>query len=201
MVDITTTTTGIPDIRSWSIPASAEESGIPRGEVVFAGVQTVPAKLAADINRWLLVMVLPRNWVYRLVELQVVGLMEDGEPMQEGQPAMFGQIISDAVNELDWFFTLLNIGQWGAVNQDAFPKDFAGQANDIWAQFVPAFQAVDGYTIDSSAGTGQVSVAWMDKSGDASAAWDAHFRFRFLMYDVRQVNFWPMHAPQPIIAS
>lgn len=195
MVDITTTTNAVPQITSWSIPESAEESAIPRGEVVFAGVQTIPSKLAADDNVWRLNMLLPRNWVYRLVEAQIFGFSDDdGEPFQEGQPLILGTVRSDAVGSLDWFFTLRAALGIGISN-------FDGVTNNVWNQWVLELQNIDGALIDAGGGNGQVFTNWLDKSTDSTITWEAHFRFRMLMYDIRQVNFWPMHAPTPIISA
>lgn len=182
-----------PIMRMWDIPSGADDSLVPRGEVVFAGNQTLIAKVAIDETLWTMPMVLPRNFVYRVVDARVMATANDSGTMTDFGAAMRISVSHGDVLIPDWFFVLERI-------QAEFP--FTISAGTNWSEFFEpgANQKVDA-PINANRADATLLLEWVDISADITAQVIVWFHFRALIYDVTQARKWPMHTPVPIIGS
>lgn len=195
MTDLLVTSDPKPRIDFWSIPSDPELTGIPRGQVFFSGDETIPLKGAADNSGWKLNMPLPRGWIYRIVEARIAGFAVMNEPWTEGRASMLATIHSDKADEADWYFTM----DKHAAENYFFTGGGPPGGMAMMINYVAEGQSLNGFTIDGSGGNASITVNWVDVSSDQTVAVLYRYRYRYLIYDVRQVLNWPMHAPNSVI--
>lgn len=199
MVDVTTATVAEPRLNLWEIPPELVDSPIPRGEVFFEGLQLIPAKVAIDESLWTLQMTFPRNFVYRLIEAQVVVFADTSVPFTDFGVGMTVLVSTDAPQESDWYFALWNEQYYAGSGNTALQFLFTSADPDYFATFQP--QQYIKAPINAGLGAARLFLRWVDITADATLAVTAHYRFRALMFDVEQERKWQMHAPAPIIAA
>lgn len=198
MVDITTATTSVPLLTNWDIPPGDQIGIQPRGEVVFAGSQIIPALVAGDENRWTLQMDFPRNFHYRVVEALVSVTTDLSVDLNDAEPGMRVLVSSDSPEFQQWSFPLQSV---------VFPDDSAAFPSSIIIGFLsgsPIVQAfyqppipIDSF-IDAANGAARLLLTWMNVLPVANAM-TANFRFRALQYDQDQLRKFPVHTPVPTI--
>lgn len=201
MADVTTTLASSGELTTWDIPPGAQTGLIPRGEIVFAGGDTIPALGAGDESRWLLTMTFPRGFHWRLVEASVQAVSDSAGDLQDPEPGMRCLVTSDAPDFVTWNFALHNDVFYvtGPATGESMQIAFSSQTtNDRMAYYLP-HGPMDSF-IDSASGTATLAVSWMNIN-PVTAAIDLGFRFRALCYDQDQVRKHPVHTPTPIIGA
>lgn len=190
MAIVTTTTTPGPITEVWDIPGQEEHhaSFIPRGEVSFRGQQIIPALGAGDENHWILDLVLPADFRFRLVEsamhveADISDLTDPADGMQFTLTETSGTRIWSMANA---FIT-------GTAAGYITPGDIAG-SNDTATEFTPI--GVPSSFIGSAA---TVQGIWLNLT-PTTGIMIPTFYFRFLMYDVEQTHKHQVHSPAPTI--
>lgn len=199
MTDVVTATVPVADVSFWDIPPGEQVGLQPRGEVVFAGSQTIAALGTGDEGNWTLQMNLPRNYHYRFVEANVTVSTVNAADLVEWQAAMRVLVSSDAPGFVQWNFPMAAI---------EFPNDttsypiqavteFTAAGNSVLSYWKPQMEY--GSFIDAANGAGRLLLSWFNISASATNATTTFFRFRALIYDQDQVLKYPVHSPVPTI--
>lgn len=197
MAEITTTTSAIPRIDTWQIPPVTDLGNVPRGELFFEGIQNIPAKAALDSSRWLLNMPLPRNWIFRIAQARVFAFMNNFAAGNNFQDGMLVTVLTESPGQSNWFFTLwADLGSRAANSAYAF--NFATVDPNYVSGFLPQYDSITDL-INTGTGDASLQLSWLDGDADATVEVNVFYRFRLLLYDVRQSHDWPIHTPTPVI--
>lgn len=170
---------------------------MPRGEILFAGTQVIPAKINTDESLWTLQCNFPRNWVFRIVELRIWATMDDMAAASDWANGMSCLVSSD--EDSDWMFPIQNVSHRFTGTDMALKFTFISVSPSFIEFFMPDL-AVDA-PIRTGQGSARLFIRWVDNSGDSTVAVTTFFRIRALMYDVDQDLSWAMHTPVPIIGT
>lgn len=187
----------------WDVPPDPQQGLMPRGEVLFAGSQTIPAHGTGDESLWTLQMDLPRNFWFRLVDVNMTGVYQSDNDVEEPQPGMRVLVDTDAPGQTQWNFPLRQVD---------FPEGTASPPIGIRITFksatenehmsffhVPVGVQVDRF-IDNSNGSGRLFLSWIDDGAAVTGDIIMSFMFRLLMYDTEQIFKFPVHTPVPTIS-
>lgn len=200
MVDITTTTVdqGIP--LPFVIPPELRENRTyqPRAEIIYAGTQVIPSKVALDESRWLLTMNIPRNFAYRVIEARFwMSAVGTGVFQNDWKTHLLVTVTSNADNEPAYDIPFNGtLAQGGELTNDLIPTTFSG--DNVWSQYMNSLYSFNA-PIDASNGSSTLVASWFDQSGDVTVAVTANYRFRLLQYTIEQLKNGQMHAPVPVI--
>ncbi len=205
MATVTTSSVDNGQLRNWNVPGASRlrNSIIPRGEVVFAGSDTIPALDALDESNFTLQCNFPRNFWYRLVpEIWVNTFAASGTGgVADPNGAMRVILSSDALGFTDFTFLLHNedffVNDAGAFELSGI--GVTGVANRVVRPFKP-LSGVPSDLIDAQSDAARLFLNWVDVSTDDTAAILVQWRIRALQYDADQVREYPVHTPQPVIA-
>lgn len=172
---------------------------IPFGEVVFSGVEVIPAKILTDTSKWQLTCTIPRGYVYLLHNFTVFAdsttvVLDDFEKgmriLINGNPGDPGSVFVDglvAYNATTHFFGT-------ATSPNSVQNNATGAAAKIASFLIPA-EAWPRTPIVCAGGDGTFNLSWFDMSGDSSALVNATFRISFLMYTIEQLRNFALHSP------
>lgn len=202
MATVTTTSTSIAKPIFWDVPPGAELdlTNVPRGEVLFDGSESIPAKDAADVSVWNLLCVLPRNFVYRLVEFRLWALAPDISDFTDWDAFMRGSVTPNpdpGPLGAQFFFQLTNkVGVNSAFTVFSYPISTGGAADNV-AFFNTDVKLEPAITCND--GNGEIAVSWLDTTADATGITIAHWRIRALVYDISQYRNYAVHVATPTI--
>ncbi len=189
MALVTTSIVSGYDYANWNVLEGGfqPEDSIPRAEILFTGTDTIPAKILTNESLWTLTCNLPRNFVYRCVEMRLWCTADTTGDLDDFQESMFGLITPDPAPA--WSF-LVTAESAAFEYRDAATKDvlrYYKNASSIEAPII----AED----DSS-----IYMTWFDNSTDATASVVTNWRIRVLQYDIQQYHHYPVHHPIPTIS-
>lgn len=203
MVDIVTATVPTPNVRLWKIPPDPQLGLMPRGEVIFTGTQVLPELEAGDNAEWTLNMVLPRNFWFRVVEAMVQTVTDNAGDVLDPDAGMRVIVDTDAPGAVQWNFPLHRVRFFQDSSSPevhmriAFQSATENELMQFW--HIPPGIKVDTF-VDNSAGSARLFLTWFNDSPLTDPI-DCIFRFRLLMYDVEQINQFPVHTPVPVIGA
>lgn len=203
MAVVTTAAVDNGDLFTWDLPPEPlpTDQGIPRGEVIFQGTDTIPAKSATDTSLFTLQLNLPRNFLYRFTEIQVEAQVTATAVLADFEPAMMCLVSSDAPNFQSFDTVLWNQAKHVVEDISAFQFALAGTN-----KFMTAFSPLDPdqlakVVLDANAGAARLFIQWADPSADTTTAVVAIWRARALQYDQEQMHSFGMHNARPTLQS
>ncbi len=201
MATITTSTAPTAILKTWDVPPATvsnprlEGTAVPRGELVFPFVESVPLKLTTDTSRWLLTVTLPRNFVYILshFDLQVSGAQATLDDFERGMPVT---VLGDpSLPELIYedFFSMTLFDE--SVRGYEYNETGAVQASfRPWNFPTRPIPCVDG--------PGTIQVAYyVNNTANATAALLIQGKVIVLIYTIEQWRRAPLHTPNLIRGS
>jgi len=195
MATITTTSSPNPVIRPFR---ESQDPAAPFGELLFASSFTIPLKDALNESFVVISCVMPPNYVYRLLALEVymasVGTGEgaDREPLA-AVTITENQVVTRRIPCQNIF----NNGLAGWAYKQA-PDTVT---NDYAWYYLPggregALPDLSGQLINASQGSSILLWESVDSSNDDSAATFVQFRFLLSVYTVEQYNSAPINTPR-----
>lgn len=192
MATVTTQTASSGQILNWDTPPGV--SGYPRGEIVFAGIQTIPLKDAANVSIWELTCTLPRNFVWRLAELRFEAESDAEAVFDDWERGARVRISANAGSFIDDFGCFSSTRVY-TQSQNSMPFT-VGATNDIFETFETA--KLPGYFIDARQDA-SIVLTWLDVTSDSTAITTARFRIRCFMYTQEDLLNYAIHVPNGVL--
>lgn len=201
MALVVTTTTAIPDVKTYAIAGGAIEAQtiIPRADVTFHGDQILPIKAALDDAVWLFIAELPKTYAYRLCEFRLFIDSAQGTTMDDWGHGPSCTLQDD--DFIDWL-QVLSLTYAGTASFSTRTPINDGAGSYTVNQAVAAMGLFTMPTRLFKCGkTGSLRMFWEDDSGDANVVMNIHYYVRFLQYDLDQLNMAGIHIGTPVLPA
>lgn len=197
MATITQTFTSILTRRPWTRPPDPYEGPIPFSEVTARSSGTILALGAGDVGVYSFSTVLPRNYAYRLVELQLEFSGTAESELEHLERGMEWVITENQVT-VKRFLTKNVVSIPATLNayqarNPAITNDFVTE-QEI-SNPLGAFTDI----IDASEGQSVLLGVIVDPNPTTTAI-GIEFRARFLSYTVLQLNAGAIWTPMPVVS-
>jgi len=197
-VDIASTPPG--EMQSWTNAAARSvppiSSSAPISRVVFSDAVTIPIKDAANETRMRMTATLPRNFFYRVSELELTLLSDAVDVFTPATGFELAALVNineggAVINRFPMYNQLNNL-----IGADAVKIDVDATTQDFGTFFVadPA-NNISKFFIDATTADATLRITLMDTSADATAAVELRWRATFMMYTVDQSRDWPSNSP------
>jgi len=190
MATVLTSITPIGNTTIWEQPSSigGNQSGIPIAKIVFGGTTIIPSKLAADETNFLINMILPVNYAYRL--------SYQGTSAQAATSAALDDYSDQQIMKIAGQVSGL-LAQWKMDNDLAFAP--AASGGDIVATYQPSADQAN-LMIDNSQEGVLLTLQWVDISADTTIAVNFTFRFEFMMYTIDALQSYRANMPNLVMS-
>lgn len=181
----------LPKPYRWAMPPEGQSllSPIPRGFVVYSGSDSIPLLGAGDETNYNLTLTmatgfayLPRNLVIRYTSDDLVNQFDNlGQGIYIRPSVVPGNVGSGSAG-----LTPFNIESPGEINQTA------SLGTRIWTppQGTPKLLLQGGDTL----------LLFLADMAGTSTAGDMEYWIDFYVFDVDQIDKWPIHTPTPVIS-
>jgi len=191
----------------WTIPGGAvlPHTLVPRGEIIFSGSITIDLKIANDVLMWTCLLILPVNYCYRLVYAHHTMLGTSVTEVNRWEKVSYSVITEGAAGIADHDFDMSALrDDEPQANTHAILRFFNtgdDSALRAWLSYHPYPGQLPGHLINAGDGPAQVLTQLYQNSVSASTAYEARFRYRFLIYDIEQADYAPVHTPIQVISG
>jgi len=189
MADQVVLTESIPEIENWDVEDGTRHpyDFVPRGQLLYAGSELLPEKIGGDTLRWTLSMLLPRNFVYRAVELRI------------WIDAALVATIDDQESSVLAAFTPVGGGKvWHTELEGGLAFTSGGGSMPVHRFYVPRGAGFsDPLVVDAPGGT--ITTHVNNAESDPTEEFTGRWYCRVLIYDITQFTHAPVHTPSPII--
>lgn len=187
--------------RNWKRPPDPYEGPIPFSEVICKNADTILALDAADVGVYSWSTVLPRGYVYRLVEhrLQLAATAENQlDDMQAGMEWVFteNQVTSKrfmTTNAVQFYSAEIGFAGYQTRNP-AITNDFTTE----YMIMNPIGMGTD--LVDASQGQSIMLGVLVNSAGAGTVAIGTDFYARFLAYTIAQFNAGAIWTPMPVVS-
>jgi len=192
MTDVTTTVTNTGILRQFTTPIPPGEEAF--AEILYGGDFSIPAKLAADENRAVIQCIMPRNFFYRVVSMNIFVRAENLISVDDLGKAWLVIITENNVNAR--LFPLYNMsrpfantGSTGAVEMN-----FTSVTNEV-ATWFGTIVPLDPGLVNASQGISILQMEIFDVSADSTSIFSVTFRVVVKQYTIEQAEKALLNSP------
>lgn len=191
MATVATGVTLEQDLHTFQVPGTLGGQGaLPFGELVLSATATWPALGAADVNVLTITGTLPRGYVYRILEVEMLAATTSNAFMADPEEAAMGLFTENQVTERNFILVNQSMSNFGANTVSAFAATNPSATNDHQTVLgVRKDQNPGLFTdlIDASEGVSILQITWVNNRPTTDAIVVSP-RCRFLVYTVQQFN-------------
>lgn len=185
MATITTSITGEP--ASLLLDINPLDPIAARAQIFYTGVNTVPAKIAANISEYELTCPLPANFVYRLIDLSIISRGPSLSDLTDFSASVQFQLQNASADIRVHSIEGQAVFFWQPGITDPFMRLFVLPAGQMQQPFRAAPTG------------GELFLRYIDASTTTTNSVGIVFNVRFLQYTIEQFNASPMHTPFPVL--
>lgn len=195
MADITTITTDNGTLELWNSPDKFEPGvpAVPGAQMIYNGFQSILAVGAGDTGTWILSLILPRNYVYKIAGINMVS--QSAVPLAVYQRGMW---MITRSSPLPASGGLEAVGLWNngrkALNQQGITVSAVPAIETSFSPFESEFPGAYIPCLDAD---GLITINWFTEENEAAVT--TIWNIRLFRYTVEQWRQADIHVPQQIL--